>query len=200
MARWHAKLNNWHTFGTLVRLFVRWRVGTLQREIETLLTHGHVDHVGTYGTHGTRFSKLISASTVSNPRLSNTCVFEHVSFEHVCFAIPFADNGSSLYPYIRNTMKLFFDLNIQKHKNGIDTMIPRILRFECVSKVWTLILLGFLHEENWKSVLSFFYISCIVMVENRRNCFKKNSDNNNNTNDCVSNISIYFWLKNKIIV
>ena len=38
------------------------------------------------------------------------------------------------------------------------------------------------------------------MVENRRNCCKKNSDNDNNTNDCVSNISIYFWVKNKTIL
>ena len=28
LSRWHAKLKNWHTFGTLARLFARWHVGT----------------------------------------------------------------------------------------------------------------------------------------------------------------------------
>ena len=55
-------------------------------------------------------------------------------------------------------------------------------------------------RKKLKRSARFFYISCIVMVENRRNCCKKNSDNDNNTNDCVSNISIYFWVKNKTIL
>ena len=38
LARWHVKMRSWHAFGTLA--------------------HGHVHHAGTYGTHGTRFSKL----------------------------------------------------------------------------------------------------------------------------------------------
>ena len=48
LARWHAKLKNWHAFGENLARF--WHVGTLAR--------GHVDHTGTPSTHGTRFSKL----------------------------------------------------------------------------------------------------------------------------------------------
>ena len=54
LARWHSKLNNWHAFGTLARLHVKMRswhtFGKLAR--------GRVDHTGTHGTHGMRFSKL----------------------------------------------------------------------------------------------------------------------------------------------
>ena len=47
MARWHVKIRSSHAFGT-------W-------------TGGHVDHAGTYSTHGTRFSKL------AHEQMFNSC-------------------------------------------------------------------------------------------------------------------------------
>ena len=46
LAHWHAKLKNWHAFGTLAR------------KNEKLARFGHVDHAGRNGMHDTRFSKL----------------------------------------------------------------------------------------------------------------------------------------------
>ena len=61
LALWHTKLKNWHVdrfIGTLTRknekLARFWYVGAWAR--------GHVDHAGTDGTIGTRFSKLDNAA------------------------------------------------------------------------------------------------------------------------------------------
>ena len=51
LARWHAKLNNWHTFGLLARLLARWHAFRT-------LAYGHVNHASTNDTCGTRFSKF----------------------------------------------------------------------------------------------------------------------------------------------
>ena len=68
MARWHAKLKNWHAFGTLARWYVYWHVGTLACTNEKLarlwhigtLARGHVDHAGMHGTHA---SNLANSNT-----------------------------------------------------------------------------------------------------------------------------------------
>ena len=61
LALWHTKLKNWHadTFITMLtrkneKLARFWYVGAWAR--------GHIDHAGTDGTHGTRFSKLGNAA------------------------------------------------------------------------------------------------------------------------------------------
>ena len=62
LACWYTKLNNWHTFGTLARLLTLWHIKNekLARVWHLgTLAHGHVDHAGTHGTYGTRFSKFI---------------------------------------------------------------------------------------------------------------------------------------------
>ena len=58
LARWHDKLKNWHAFATLTRWHVYWHVKMRSWQAFGTLTRGHVHNTGTYGTHGTRFSKL----------------------------------------------------------------------------------------------------------------------------------------------
>ena len=58
LARWHAKLNNWYTFGTLARLLARWQVTMKSWHTFGTLACGHVDHAGMHGMYATRFSKL----------------------------------------------------------------------------------------------------------------------------------------------
>ena len=53
---WHAKVKGWHAFGTLARLLARWHVKMRSRHTFDTWANGHVDHAGTYGTPGTRFS------------------------------------------------------------------------------------------------------------------------------------------------
>ena len=95
-------------------------------------------------------------------------------------------------------MESFFDLN-QEHRNYTDTMISRTLRFEGWTSYERLYYSVFSKEETEK-VRYVFYINFIAMVEIRRNCCKKNSDNDNNVNDCICNIYIYFCVKNKSIL
>ena len=66
MVCWHAKLKNWHAFGSLARWDDYWHVDTLARTNAKLtrfwhvytLANGHVDDAEMHGTHGTQISKL----------------------------------------------------------------------------------------------------------------------------------------------
>ena len=59
LARWHAKLNNWQARGMLASWHVHWHVKMRNWHAFGTVVHGHVDHAGTYGMHGTQFSKLL---------------------------------------------------------------------------------------------------------------------------------------------
>ena len=149
---WHGGSPSWITGTPLARWHVYLYVGALKSKVGTLLTRGHGDQACTHGRNATRFCKLIYVSTIRNPQLPNTCVFLYLSRiigGHFC--IP------------RETMELFFDLNIQKHQNGIDTMIFRIQRFECVNKVWTFIFFGFPHGRNLSVGLLWLRIDVIAV-------------------------------------
>ena len=58
LARWHAKLKNWHAFGTLAHLLADWPVKTRNCYTFRTLARWYVGHTGTHGMHGNRFSKL----------------------------------------------------------------------------------------------------------------------------------------------
>ena len=58
LAHWHAKLNNWHIFGTLACLLERWHIKMRSWNVFGTLARRHVDHAGMHDTYGTWFSKF----------------------------------------------------------------------------------------------------------------------------------------------
>ena len=136
---WHSGSPSW-IIGTPLG---RWHVGTfnctLVRKNQKLARFWHVVTETRHARMVQMPRDLANSFTPQQEEIQNFRILVFLYLSRIIgghFSIP------------RETMEWFFDLNIQKHQNGIDTMIFRIQRFECVNKVWTFIFFGFPNGRN----------------------------------------------------
>ena len=136
---------------------------TLVRKNQKLARFWHVvTETSTHGTNATLFSKLIYATTIRNSQLSNNCVFLYLSrIMGVHFFHTSGNHGIIFWSEYSKTSKWHWYCDIQNSKvwmceQGVNVYIFR-----------------FCPQKKLKRCDRFFYISCIVMVENWRIAVRK---------------------------